>query len=246
MHDHSFAPPPGTSAVSDDWSAPHRDDPQSRLRRWDDGCRCDEARESFVIPELARLVRRVRPRTVIDVGARTGSLFWRLLSLHHDAFVGCRMIALEKDREAATFMTDRFASAGVTVVDRAIDDWAPDVDEPALFLLCYTALELTGRDLRRVFSWAGSNGDLVVVLPDALEDLRTRPQLRRYALGEAVRLTKVDRFTGEPYPYIARRPELWLRWCLDTGLRLCELSTYRTRTDRTHFLYHLSSAATVT
>ena len=234
MHDHLFALPADTSAVSGD---------RSVLRRWEDGCLRDEARESFVVPELARLVRRVRPRTVIDVGARTGSLLGRLLSLHRDAFVGRQLIALERDREAAAFMTRRFDSLGVMVVDRAIDEWTPEVACPALFLLCYTALELSERDLRRVFSWAGSNGQLVMVLPDALEDLPSIQQLRRFARGEAVRLAKIDRFTGEQYPYIARRPELWLSWCLDAGLRLCELSTYKTRSQRTHFLYYFSSAA---
>lgn len=59
---------------------------------WEQGCRTDEIRNSFVVPTLAGIVERTRPNSVIDIGCGTGyiargvaglvsnpALDWRLL-----------------------------------------------------------------------------------------------------------------------------------------------------------------------
>jgi hypothetical protein len=201
----------------------------------------------FVIPVLAEIIARTRPGRFVDIGAKTGYLIDRLLTVSEFARRS-ELIAVESDRQAAGFMMERFRDTPSFRVDCVgIKDWAdlPRISSGTLYLLSYTALELDDQSLAATFTRPGPKDTLVIVLPDTTEDIVSPADWRRYMAGDSVCIKKVDKFTGQTYPFTARRLSSWLPLALDTGLVLTHMQVYRTRAKKAHFLFEFHGSGSV-
>jgi hypothetical protein len=215
------------------------------LELWSDCCDRDEVRQEFVLPALRALVEQNRPATVIDLGAKTGYAPAALLNPHAPGLEPPAFIAVDQDIVAVEYMRQhRLGPEGVEIVHASAGEWQHRLGfEPPrgrrLHILSYTALELEDAELRAIFAAVTGDDTLIVFLPDVAKDAEAAGRLTQFLAGGSVSLEKGDKFTGRPYPFVARRPECWLEWARDAGLELRRTSTYRTVDGHTHFAYEL-------
>jgi hypothetical protein len=216
------------------------------LRHWDEGWLRDDARQAFVIPQLSALVKQMLPSLLVDIGAKTGQLIDSLLEANLDLLKNTRVIAIDSDADATRFMRNRFRNRPVEVIQATLEKWTPPSrmsydTSRALYILSYTALELSDDGLRATFAYAAKGGVLIVFLPDVLQDVLESGKLAEFLTKGVANLRKMDKFTSKEYPFIARRLEAWLPWAVERGLRLQRVESYRSPDSHSHFLFQFNA-----
>lgn len=198
----------------------------SAAERWEHGCRSDEVRNGFVIPELTRIVSTVRPAAILDVGAGTGYIA-REVNHRLDYAPIWTLVDCDPERVALA----RSYSSDIMLQEVLETDVMslPDVQKYDAVLVTFTLLEVADipvcvAKLRRLMN---PFSVLSVVLPDAWADVldasATDPALVTQFLCERVSIPKNDKFTGKPYPFEAIRTESLIGMVLHAGFVLVEI-----------------------
>lgn len=193
---------------------------------WDIGSSGDRVRNDFVIPNIARSMERTRPETILDVGSATGQ------------------IAREIDRKLSFSphwtLTDisetrlKYANAqlpsgmSARTIRHDITTSPVEREHYAAALATFTLLEIDQieKAIRHLVQSLRIGGIIYVALPDvwrdalaAKEDYSTLVEL----LDERTSISKIDKFTGKPYPFHAARLERIIEWFLINGCVLTDL-----------------------
>jgi SAM-dependent methyltransferase len=200
----------------------------SEAERWEDGSRDDAMRNSFVIPQVARILAARRPQTILDIGAGTGYVARMINELlrYQPEWV---LVDANVDRLALAEAHRPLAMA-LEAVPGNIFDWPLGERRFEAVIITFTLLEI--EDIDRLCTLLASHMDegavLTLAMPDAwvdvLEYSQTEPEIvQRYVVG-AVAIPKRDKFTGEVYPFRAARMEDLLSRVLGAGFDLFELN----------------------
>ncbi|MGI5269447.1 class I SAM-dependent methyltransferase [Nonomuraea sp. CA-218870] len=201
------------------------------IDRWDDGCQSDERRNELVLPYLAGKIRDRNPRTVLDIGCGSGYIS-RILSRTFADWV-IDWILLDDKPDCV-----RYAVRGVELPARA-REIVTDFREPLssaigadLAFVVFSLLEFpfTKQVAENLADCVTAGGDLVIVLPDVLEDLMAAQYqeinlLEQYVKGISC-LQKQDKFTGTPYNFFAPRVEEVIAMLTCPAFSLESLSFY--------------------
>lgn len=219
----------------------------SKAERWEQGSTQDPMRNRFVVPALARLIDAERPSTILDIGAGTG-----YVARHVDRHLRYRptwtLIDLnpERLRLAETY---RPAEMKLECLTGNVFDWPWQVGRFEAVLITFTLLEIEDIDrLCGLISDYTSQGALLAVtMPDAwidvLEYAGEDPSIvRRYVEGP-VEIPKLDKFTGEQYPFKATRIEDLIGRVLKAGFSLVALEHGRVATQSAFVLSFRRRAA---
>lgn len=204
----------------------------STAEQWELGCRADEVRNGFVIPELARILAAVRPATILDVGAGTGYI---AREINHLIDYAPMWTLIDSD-------PDRVAVAKSHVSDfmlqEVLHEDVMSLKDGAKFeavLVTFTLLEIADiaacvaklRRLMRPYSI------LTVVFPDAWVDVLDHAKfdltMIQNFLTDRVSIPKNDKFTGKPYPFEAIRTEFLIGLVLEAGFVLVEVKKSSTK-----------------
>jgi SAM-dependent methyltransferase len=199
----------------------------SAAEEWELGCRRDEVRNGFVIPELVRIISAVKPATILDVGAGTGYI---AREINHRLGYSPIWTLVDTDPERVALAKAYFAD---TMVQEVLENDVmslPDTPRYDAVLVTFTLLEVQDvagcvAKLRRLMT---AFSILSVVLPDAWIDViaagREDPSVIEKFLGERVSIPKNDKFTGKPYPFEAVRNEALIDIVLRAGFVLVEIA----------------------
>jgi SAM-dependent methyltransferase len=199
----------------------------SEAERWEAGSREDPIRNDFVIPVVARLIKAEHPATILDIGAGTGYVArqidirlsfrpkWTLIDLNPER------LQLAETYRPAEMELERLAGN--------VFDWPWEVGRFEAVLITFTLLEIQDVDrLCSLISAHTTDGALLAVtMPDAWVDVLEYASedlavVRRYVDGP-VEIPKVDKFTGQQYPFRATRIEDLLGRVLKAGFDLVDL-----------------------
>jgi SAM-dependent methyltransferase len=199
----------------------------SEAERWERGSRDDPMRNGFVIPTLARIVSQNHPRTVLDIGAGTGYVARQIDALL-DYEPSWTLIDLNEGRLelAQSHCPDEMKLECFT---GNVFDWPWEVGRFDAVLITFTLLEIPDVDrLCGLISQHTTGGALLAVtMPDAwidvLEHSSTDPEIVRKYVEGPVEIPKVDKFTGERYPFRAARVEDLIGRILNAGFNLIQL-----------------------
>ena len=178
---------------------------------WEQGCAQDSIRNNFIIPLLAKLVEVERPHRILDLG--TGTAY---ISRKIDERISYRpeWIGLDRNPERLKLANSlKSPEMKFQSVLADIDDDIAHFSSIDLVLVIFTLLELPNPSstIRSISTLLGSGGMLVIALPDVWRDAfemngRTSGSLDALLEG-GIDLAKVDKFTGRPYPFYAKRIE---------------------------------------
>lgn len=194
--------------------------------RWEQGCRDDHIRNNLIVPELVALIERLRPATIVDLGAGTGYV---ARAVDEALTYRAKWTLIDNDLARLTVARENAANSMVVtyIKDdiRLLDDNKLNGDKFDLVLLCFTPLEFSS--LQLLFGNARSlidmNGWLALILPDPLQETTGSLQEMRRLMGGRVSLQKVDKFTGETYPFYISRNEDVISDALSNGFSLSSL-----------------------
>lgn len=201
---------------------------RSEAERWEDGSRDDAMRNSFVIPQIVRILAKRHPQTILDVGAGTGYVA-RMVDDRLGYHPQWTLVDLNAERLALAEAHRPLAMALETVAGNVFD-WPLGDRRFEAVVITFTLLEI--EDVDRLCTLLASHMNegavLSLAMPDAwvdvLEYSRTEPEIvQRYVAG-AVAIPKRDKFTGEEYPFRAARMEDLLNRVLGAGFDLFELN----------------------
>jgi SAM-dependent methyltransferase len=199
----------------------------SEAERWERGSNDDPLRNKFVIPILAEVVRQNRPRTILDVGAGTGYVARKIDALL-DFSPSWTLIDLSEDRlQLARTLCSQ--DSKLECLRGNVFDWPWEVGRFDAVLITFTLLEIQDVDkLCGLISHHTTNGSLLAVtMPDAwidvLEHAGADPEIVRKYVEGPVEIPKLDKFTGQRYPFRATRIEDLLSRILKAGFTLKRL-----------------------
>lgn len=199
----------------------------SEAQRWEEGSRSDPIRNDFVIPILARWIEADRPVTILDIGAGTGYIA-RQIDIRLRFRPAWTLVDLNRERPD---LAERCRPADM-VLERLVGnvfDWPWEVGRFEAVLITFTLLEIA--DINRLCGLISKHMPegalLAVTMPDAWVDVvehssRDPDVVRRYVDGP-VEIPKVDKFTGERYPFRTTRMEDLLGRVLKAGFSLTDL-----------------------
>lgn len=199
----------------------------STAEKWELGCRRDEVRNGFVIPELTRIISTVRPATILDVGAGTGYV---AREINHRLDYAPLWTLIDSDPERVAVA--KSYSSDLMLQEVLADDVMslPDAQKYGAVLVTFTLLEVADvaacvAKLRRLMT---PFAILTVVLPDAWVDVLAAsvldPTLVAKFVTDRVAIPKNDKFTGSPYPFEAIRTEYLIDMVLGAGFVLVEIT----------------------
>ena len=193
---------------------------------WDDGCASDPIRNEFVVPESAALIARYRPHRILDIGAGTGYIA-RAIDILLNYRPEWVLIDLDEERLKVAQERKPDSMRMQCVVGDAIE--VRDLDDTfQAVIITFTLLEAesVGAILEAAVSFLADDGILILAVPDVWADVIADPQeakeRSRRMLNETVSLHKIDKFTGQPYPFHAMRTESLISLVLE---RACILET---------------------
>jgi SAM-dependent methyltransferase len=184
-------------------------------------------RNSFVIPQIARIMEAYHPSTILDVGAGTG-----YVARNVDARLSYRarwtLIDLNEQRLALASALKPSTMTLEAVVGNVFD-WPFGARRFGAIVITFTLLEI--EDIDRLCTLLASHMDegavLSLAMPDAwvdvLEYSYTEPAIIEGYVGGPVVIPKRDKFTGEEYPFRASRIEDLINRVLRAGFDLFEL-----------------------
>jgi ubiquinone/menaquinone biosynthesis C-methylase UbiE len=178
---------------------------------WEVGCRTDPIRNQFLIPKLARLLARENSAKILDVGTGTGYIPRQL----HDLLNHCPEWTLvdtdpERMKVATAYKAPEMRMHGI-VGSIASTKLANDVYDAVLLTFTILEAEKPAEMLADTIRLVAANGILVIAIPDGWKDIMDAsdscPTLAQRFLKKTVRLRKIDKFTGSPYPFFMMRIE---------------------------------------
>jgi ubiquinone/menaquinone biosynthesis C-methylase UbiE len=200
---------------------------EANAQKWELGCQADIIRNSFLVPNLIRILDSNRPESIVDVGTGTGFIPRAL-----DASLSYRPLwTLIDIDEARLRIADklRHPSMRATILKSDIMSHSFEGAFEAA-LLTFTLLEI--EDFRglidRLTQVVALGGLLVVSLPDTWSDvidcgLANPEKLSEFLKGQTS-IPKIDKFTGSEYPFRAVRIEHLISSILSSGFELVELT----------------------
>lgn len=202
-----------------------------KTEKWDDGCKTHNVRNQFVIPKLVELIDKFKPSRILDIGTGTGYI---ARSVDESVNVELHWTLIDMDAERINF-TESNMPASVNFNTSLIDFTKNEIESgPFDFvLLLFTLLELNlNLELFSKVSKLTSDGGLVVIaMPDSLEDVlkaaTTDPSLLTNFVDGRCILGKVDKFTGEHYPFKAHRFEYIVQLMLYSSFSLDRMYSYK-------------------
>ena len=180
---------------------------------WEDGSRTDPIRNEFVIPFVSEYLNKERIPSIIDIGAATGYLSREINQrLSYDA----SWTLVDSDRRRLDYAeTNRPQNMKQQIIcGDALDSIFNDVRYEAV-LVSFSLLELGTSQtvMQKLNSLCATDGSLIFIVPDVWQDILAESMksgshdIVSKFLEKPVNLTKVDRFTGVEYPFIADRLE---------------------------------------
>lgn len=199
----------------------------SEAVRWDDGCRSDAVRNQFLIPVLTKLFTEHRPSTIMDIGTGTGHIprsvditlsfraKWTLIDINEERLRLARLLKpLEMQLEAYNADINALAATG---------------EQHQAVMLTFTLLESDDCEgmIASAAALTATGGLLIVAVPDVWRDI-VDPAQEFATLGGQfikgyVQLSKIDKFTGDPYPFNAMRTETLISSVLKRSFALEQL-----------------------
>lgn len=210
---------------------------------WEAGCAADSVRNGFVVPQIVDLFSRYQPKTILDIGSLTGYIPRQI-----DAALpyGPAWTLLDRDPEAIQYARSKLPGhMDAQLVNLPLEDFNPETKFEAV-VLTFTLLEFPDR--MGVFDGCASRmldqGHLVIALPDCLVDTIEEARstaaldiLERFVRSD-VELPKIDKFTGDPYPFVAVRITRIIAEAIAAGFALITLNRHDSG-DGGVFLIHL-------
>jgi SAM-dependent methyltransferase len=199
-----------------------------RYDDWDRGCASDYVRNGFLVPNIVAFLDQVRPDSILDIGSLTGFM---ARTISGKLTYSPDWTLLDRDAAAIEYSKAKIpAEMKVRFISTALETWDSNEQFGAV-LLTFTLLELGDREraLGDMASRVLPGGHLLVALPDCLEDVISKAEADSSfeVLHEFVRvdveLPKVDKFTGQPYPFRARRLTRVISDTLAAGFALVAL-----------------------
>lgn len=198
----------------------------SAAEQWELGCRGDEVRNGFVIPELTRIVSAVRPATILDVGAGTGYI---AREINHRLDYAPLWTLIDSDPERVAVAKSH--SSDLMLQEVLADDVMslPDAQKYEAVLVTFTLLEVAdvAACVAKLRCLMTPFAVLSVVLPDAWVDVLAASALDSTLIPrfvtDRVAIPKNDKFTGKPYPFEAIRTEFLIDMVLRAGFVLVEI-----------------------
>ena len=178
---------------------------------WNIGSTEDPVRNNFIIPEIQKLFEKHRPKKILDIGTGTGyvprrlqegltySAHWTLLDLNSERLEFAKLY-----KPPSMQMT--FVPGDLT----ALNSTACKFDSA---LLTFTLLEIENPTamIEGAIDLLADKGLLVIAMPDGWKDILTASlddsSLPQRFLTEAIKLPKIDKFTGCSYPFSTMRIE---------------------------------------
>lgn len=213
---------------------------KTKAQLWEEGCQRCDLRNNFVIPQVAHLMEKYCGTRVIDVGAGTGYIARRV-----DALVSSRpewtLIDLDPARlEVAKYSKPEGMRQELVLAD-FVDQYEP-MERFDLCLVTFTLLEIVdvASFLNKLVSCLVDGGSLVVAAPDnaedAYRDFASDPEKFDAFLAGSVMLQKIDKFTGDAYPFRALRTERLIEMALSAGFELKDLAYNNEKGARAYIL----------
>lgn len=202
----------------------NQDSDDGEAQAWEKGCANDTIRNDFIIPHLAELVESERPSRILDLGTGTAYILRKVdekLSYRPEWF------ALDHSDERlklaqALKRPDMNLRLILSSIDTDMCKFAP-ID---LVSIIFTLLELPDPFfvISSISVMLRPGSILVIVVPDVWRDAF---QMNGQTSGSAnalleggIDLAKIDKFTGQPYPFHARRIEHLIASVLDRSFAL--------------------------
>jgi SAM-dependent methyltransferase len=194
--------------------------------RWEHGCQLDDVRNHFIAPHVTRLIEQYRPASILDVGTGTAYLP-RVIDQSLSYRPHWTLIDLNSSRLALAEQLVGPAMQAVTVVADILSyQCAARFDA---VLTTFTMLEIADADrfVQALPALLNEDGLFIVSLPDAWPDVLAHgasdANVVQAFLSGSVALPKVDKFTGDSYPFQATRTETLISRVLAEGFSLFEL-----------------------
>ena len=200
---------------------------ESEAERWEFGSRRDPIRNEFVVPVLVKLLEQSRPQTILDIGPGTGYVARKI-----DDLLSFRPswtlvdLAEERLKLAEANSSNQMKLECLT---GNVFEWPWEVGRFEAVLITFTLLEIEDVDrLCGLISEHTTDGALLAVtMPDAwvdvLEHADSDPEIIKKYVEGPVEIPKLDKFTGEEYPFRATRIEDLLSRILKGGFNLVQL-----------------------
>jgi ubiquinone/menaquinone biosynthesis C-methylase UbiE len=198
---------------------------RQEAERWEAGCKADQLRNAFIVPQIVTRLQAAQPLRIIDVGCGTGYVAravddqlvycpeWTLLDINSARLQLCDEIRPHKMRHQ-TVCSDILKFEPESLFDAA--------------LLTFTMIEIADAEgtLAAVSRVLRMGGALLIALPDSWEDaiqLLPNDIAVKKLLDGRVEIPKTDKFTGAVYPFYALRIERAIQICLAAGFVLSDL-----------------------
>jgi len=193
---------------------------------WENGSKTDPVRTEFVIPFVSEYLNKKGISSIVDIGAATGHLSREInRRLLHDAswtLVDSNQRRLEYAEKCKPPIMKQEIICG-----DILEVISSDVRFEAV-LVSFSLLELGTSPvvMQKLTSLCATNGSLIFIVPDVWQDVISQskrlgaPAILEEFLGGPVSLTKVDRFTGDEYPFFADRLERIIDCVMQMGFSL--------------------------
>jgi len=203
---------------------------KSSAEKWDDGCKTNDVRNVFVIPKMIQLINELKPSRVLDIGTGTG---YMAKCIDEKIEVDVEWTLIDQDADRIDFVNKNLP-ASVNFQALTTNFITDDVTRHRfdLVLLLFTLLELNLEVglFSKIQRQTSDNGVVVITMPNILEDVlkaavEEPSLLTDFAEGRCV-LGKIDKFTGEAYPFKAHRFEDIVQLMLHSGFSLEKLYSY--------------------
>lgn len=186
-----------------------REDPKAIA--WDNGCVADPIRNEFLVPTLADIFGTERPTRILDIGTGTGYIP-RAVDMLLDYRPNWTLVDINGER--IRFAKRRKPPA---MRVRCLTGYFADTEAVKelydAVMLTFTLLEIEDAStmLATAIGTLSAAGLLVIAVPDVWRDVLEATDevsaLSRRLLSETINLPKIDKFTGNPYPFYAMRTE---------------------------------------
>jgi trans-aconitate methyltransferase len=193
--------------IYDQAQMPVSDDAES----WDNGSANDAVRNVFLIPEIQRLFEIHKPDTIIDIGTGTGYI---PRSLHNNLNYIARWTLLDLNAERLAFAENHKPHSmqmACIAGDLSTLDSTANAFDCALLTFTLLEVENPAAMIAGAIDLLADGGFLVIAMPDGWRDVLTAGSddsaLPQQFLTQAVKLRKIDKFTGSPYPFSTMRIE---------------------------------------
>lgn len=211
----------------------------SEAERWEQGCQSDVVRNGFIAPNLGRILETHKPHTILDIGTGTGYVP-RIVDQQLSYRPAWTLIDLNRSRLA---LAERLKGSTMQMATIAADVLEHRFNTPFdAVLITFTMLEIVDADrlIDRLPTIVGEEGLLLLSIPDTWRDVLSysvdEPGAVTAFLAGTASVPKIDKFTGDSYPFRAMRIEYLISQVLTAGFELFELAESNSNDTGTYIL----------